>query len=133
MNLPEVTIEQLLEAGIHFGHNTRRWNPKMEQYIFGIRNKIHIIDLRITLPLINIALTKLYKVVENTERILAIEILNAAQALAFRNLKSSDFIEEILDIYRNEVNLLDNDRLLHTDIERSITFMQNIGVDEELL
>ena len=47
MKLPEVTIEQLLDAGIHFGHNTRRWNPKMEQYIFGVRNKIHIIDLMV--------------------------------------------------------------------------------------
>ena len=62
MNLPEVTIDQLLEAGVHFGHNVRRWNPKMEQYIFGVRNNIHIFDLRITLPLINSALVKLHEV-----------------------------------------------------------------------
>jgi histidine ammonia-lyase len=79
------------------------------------------------------AATKLYKVVENTERILAIEMLNAAQGLAFRNLKSSDFIEAILDIYRNEVKFLDNDRLLHTDIENSISFLQHIGIDTGLL
>ena len=72
MNLPEVTIEQLLEAGIHFGHNTRRWNPKMEQYIFGIRNKIHIIDLRITLPLINNALVKLYEIVSKSGKVLIV-------------------------------------------------------------
>ena len=72
MNLPEITIEQLLEAGIHFGHNTRRWNPKMEQYIFGIRNKIHIIDLRITLPLITNALTKLYNVVSKSGKVLIV-------------------------------------------------------------
>ena len=53
MNLPNISIEKLLEAGVHFGHNISRWNPKMEQYIFGVRNKIHIIDLRITLLLIN--------------------------------------------------------------------------------
>ena len=58
MNLPKVTIDELLEAGVHFGHNSRRWNPKMEQYIFGVRNKIHIIDLRLTLPLIYQSLTK---------------------------------------------------------------------------
>ena len=47
MNLPEVTIEQLLEAGVHFGHNVRRWNPKMEEYIFGVRNNIPVlIDYR---------------------------------------------------------------------------------------
>ena len=70
MNLPEVTIEQLLEAGVHFGHNVRRWNPKMEQYIFGVRNNIHIIDLRITLPLINNALVKLHDVVSKSGKVL---------------------------------------------------------------
>ena len=53
MNLPEVKIEDLLEAGVHFGHNVRRWNPKMEDYIFGVRNNIHIFDLRITLEALN--------------------------------------------------------------------------------
>ena len=52
MNLPEVTIQQLLESGVHFGHHKKRWNPKMEKYIFGVRNNIHIIDLRLTLPLL---------------------------------------------------------------------------------
>jgi small subunit ribosomal protein S2 len=70
MNLPEVTIEQLLEAGVHFGHNVRRWNPKMEQYIFGVRNNIHIFDLRATLPLINTALTKLHEVASKSGKIL---------------------------------------------------------------
>ena len=77
--------------------------------------------------------TKLYRVVENTERILAIEMLNATQGLAFRNLKSSDFIEKVLDIYRDQVKFLDNDRLLHRDIERSILFLQHIGIDADLL
>ena len=79
------------------------------------------------------AATKLYRVVENTERILAIEMLNATQALAFRDLKSSDFIESMLDVYRGEIDFLDNDRALHNDIEQSITFLQNIGVDKKLL
>ena len=72
MNIPEVTIEQLLEAGVHFGHNIRRWNPKMEQYIFGVRNKIHIIDLRITLPLINSALVKLHETVSKSGKVLIV-------------------------------------------------------------
>jgi len=79
------------------------------------------------------AATKLFKVVENLERILAIELLNATQGLAFRNTKSSDFIENILDIYRDEVPFLDSDRLLHDDIENSITFLQNLSINEELL
>jgi len=70
MKLPEVTIEQLLEAGVHFGHNVRRWNPKMEQYIFGVRNSIHILDLRVTLPLINAALVKLHEVTVKSGKIL---------------------------------------------------------------
>ena len=79
------------------------------------------------------AATKLYKVVENTERILAIELLNATQGIAFRNAKSSEFIEGILDIYREEVPFLSDDRLLHNDIENSIVFLQNLAVDEELM
>ena len=72
MNLPNITIEQLLEAGVHFGHNVSRWNPKMEQYIFGVRNKIHIIDLRITLPLINSALVKLHETVSKSGKVLIV-------------------------------------------------------------
>ena len=77
--------------------------------------------------------TKLYIVVENTERILAIELLNATQAIAFRNKKSSDFIESILDIYRDEVPFLESDRILHEDIQNSIDFLQNISVDYDIL
>ncbi len=52
MALPSFTMRQLLEAGAHFGHHTRRWNPKMEPFIFGVRNKIHIIDLQQTVPML---------------------------------------------------------------------------------
>ena len=79
------------------------------------------------------AATKLYRVVKNTESILAIELLNAAQAIAFKNKKSSDFIENILDVYRDQVSFLDKDRVLYEDIKNSITFLQNIEIDEELL
>ena len=79
------------------------------------------------------AATKLYKIVENTERILAIELLNACQAISFRDKKSSDFIENIIDIFRNEVAFLDKDRLLHDDIEDAIIFLQNLSVDFEIL
>ncbi len=52
MALPSFTMRQLLEAGAHFGHHTRRWNPKMAPFIFGVRNKIHIIDLQQTVPML---------------------------------------------------------------------------------
>ena len=70
MNLPEVKIEDLLEAGVHFGHNVRRWNPKMENYIFGVRNNIHIFDLRITLEALNNSLVKIHETVAKSGKIL---------------------------------------------------------------
>ena len=70
MNLPEVKIEDLLEAGVHFGHNVRRWNPKMENYIFGVRNNIHIFDLRITLESLNASLIKIHETVAKSGKIL---------------------------------------------------------------
>jgi small subunit ribosomal protein S2 len=70
MNLPEIKIEDLLEAGVHFGHNVRRWNPKMENYIFGVRNNIHIFDLRITLECLNISLSKIHETASKNGKIL---------------------------------------------------------------
>jgi len=70
MNLPEVKLEDLLESGVHFGHNVRRWNPKMKEYIYGVRNNIHIFDLRITLELLNTALTKIHETVSKSGKVL---------------------------------------------------------------
>ncbi len=70
MNLPEVKIEDLLESGVHFGHNVRRWNPKMKEYIYGVRNNIHIFDLRITVDLINVALTKIHETISKSGKVL---------------------------------------------------------------
>ena len=68
--MPEFTMRQLLEAGVHFGHQTRRWNPKMESYIFGVRNGIHIIDLRQTVPLLHAALGTVRDVTAQGGRVL---------------------------------------------------------------
>ena len=62
MALPDFTMQELLEAGIHFGHQKHRWNPKMEPYIFGVRNNLHIIDLSQTVPLLHQAI----KIVSDT-------------------------------------------------------------------
>ena len=70
MNLPEIKIEDLLESGVHFGHNVRRWNPKMKEYIFGVRNNIHIFDLRITLEALERALSKLSETMKNSGKVL---------------------------------------------------------------
>ena len=83
MKIPNVTIEQLLEAGVHLGHKTLRWNPKMKKYIFGKRNSIHIIDLTQTLELTNVALEKVYNTIVNNEKILFVSTKKqASEAIA---------------------------------------------------
>ncbi len=72
MKIPNLSIEQLLEAGVHLGHKTLRWNPKMKKYIFGKRDSVHIIDLTQTLELTNKALQKIYEVIANNGKILFI-------------------------------------------------------------
>ncbi|MCW9032648.1 MAG: 30S ribosomal protein S2 [Rhodospirillales bacterium] len=79
MALPDFTMRQLLEAGVHFGHTTRRWNPKMDQYIFGIRNGIHILDLQQTVPLLHQALVAVRDVVAGGGRVLYVGTKRQAQ------------------------------------------------------
>ena len=83
MKIPNVTIQQLLEAGVHLGHKTLRWNPKMKKYIFGKRDSIHIIDLTQTLELTNVALEKVYSTISNGGKILFISTKKqASEAIA---------------------------------------------------
>jgi len=70
MALPDISMRQLLEAGAHFGHQTHRWNPKMDRYIFGSRANIHIIDLSQTMPLLHQALVKVREVAAGGGRVL---------------------------------------------------------------
>src|SRR6476661_5747619 len=70
MTLPNVSMRQLLEAGVHFGHQTHRWNPKMAPFIYGSRNNIHIIDLTQTVPLLHQALVTVSDVVAKGGRVL---------------------------------------------------------------
>jgi small subunit ribosomal protein S2 len=70
MTLPDFSMRQLLEAGVHFGHQTHRWNPKMAEYIFGDRNNIHIIDLAQTVPMLHQALKAISDTVAGGGRIL---------------------------------------------------------------
>jgi small subunit ribosomal protein S2 len=70
MALPDFTMRQLLEAGAHFGHQTHRWNPKMERFIFGARSNVHIIDLSQTMPLLHQALVKVREVAASGGRVL---------------------------------------------------------------
>ena len=79
MALPEFSMRQLLEAGVHFGHQTHRWDPKMKSYIFGDRNGIHIVDLSQTVPLLHQALVKIRDTVARGGRILMVGTKRQAQ------------------------------------------------------
>ena len=72
MNVPKVDIKQLLEAGVHLGHKTLRWNPKMKQYIFGEKNSIHIIDLTQTVEFLKNALTEVHKTISSGGKMLIV-------------------------------------------------------------
>ncbi|HEX7339684.1 MAG TPA: 30S ribosomal protein S2, partial [Rhodanobacteraceae bacterium] len=77
--MPQVTMRQMLEAGVHFGHQTRYWNPKMAPYIFGARGKIHIINLEKTVPLFTDAMNFLSGVAQKRKTVLFVGTKRAAR------------------------------------------------------
>jgi len=78
MAMPHFTLRQLLEAGVHFGHHTRRWDPRMAPYLYGVRNQVHIIDLQQTVPLLDRALRAIRDVVAGGGRVLFVGTKRAA-------------------------------------------------------
>lgn len=70
MALPQYSMHELIQAGVHFGHKTKRWNPRMAPYLFGVRNDVHIIDLQKTVPMLHKALTAVRDAVANNGRVL---------------------------------------------------------------
>ena len=90
MKIPNVTIQQLLEAGVHLGHKTLRWNPKMKKYIFGKRDSIHIIDLTQTLELTKAALEKVHEVISNNGKILFVSTKKQASEAIAEVAKETD-------------------------------------------
>jgi len=81
MTMPTFTMRNLLEAGVHFGHITRRWNPKMKPYLFGERNGVHIIDLEQTVPMLHRAMQEIRNVAARGGRILFVGAKRQAQGL----------------------------------------------------
>ncbi|HWK47869.1 MAG TPA: 30S ribosomal protein S2 [Stellaceae bacterium] len=79
MAIPDFTMRQLLEAGVHFGHHTRRWNPKMAPFLFGVRNNVHIIDLEQTVPMLHRAMTAVRDTVAGGGRVLFVGTKRQAQ------------------------------------------------------
>ena len=92
MAIPQFTMRQLLEAGVHFGHQTHRWNPKMQEYLFGVRNKIHIIDLAKTVPLLHQAVVACSDVVAQGGRVLFVGTKRqASEAVADSAKRSAQY------------------------------------------
>lgn len=89
MALPDFTMRQLLEAGVHFGHQTHRWNPKMKPYIFGDRNNIHIIDLAQTVPMLSAALKVVSDTVARGGRVLFVGTKRQASEIIADSAKRS--------------------------------------------
>ena len=90
MKIPNITIQQLLEAGVHLGHKTLRWNPKMKKYIFGKRDAIHIMDLTQTLELTKVALEKIYTTIANNGKILFVSTKKQASEAIAEVAKETD-------------------------------------------
>jgi small subunit ribosomal protein S2 len=95
MNVPKVDIKQLLEAGVHLGHKTLRWNPKMKKYIFGEKNSIHIIDLTQTVDFFKSALAQVHKIIANGGKLLVVSTKKQASE------QISDLAKETNQYYVN--------------------------------
>ncbi|MBG6178522.1 small subunit ribosomal protein S2 [Labrenzia sp. EL_208] len=89
MALPDFTMRQLLEAGVHFGHQKHRWNPRMGQYIFGVRNDVHIMDLSQTVPLLHQALKTVSDTVAGGGRVLIVGTKRQAQDAVASSARNS--------------------------------------------
>ena len=87
MAMPDFTLRQLLEAGVHFGHHTRRWNPKMAPFLFGVRNQVHIIDLQQTVPMLDRALHAVRDTVANGGRVLFVGTKRTASEIVAETAK----------------------------------------------
>jgi len=124
MALPEFSLRQLLEAGVHFGHQTQRWNPKMAEYIYGDRNGIHILDLTQTVPMLDAALNVIRETVAKGGRILFVGTKRQAQR------PIADAAEKCAQYYMNH-------RWLGGTLTNWKTVSQSIGrlktIDERLV
>lgn len=113
MALPDINMRQLLEAGVHFGHQKHRWNPRMGQYIFGVRNDIHIIDLAQTVSLLHQALKAVSDTVAGGGRVLLVGTKRQAQ-------------DSVADCARNSAQYFVNARWLGGMLTNWKTISQSI-------
>jgi small subunit ribosomal protein S2 len=128
-NLPKVSVADLLDAGIHFGHKTSRWNPKMAPYIYGVRDKVHIIDLQQTVPLMQIGLQKIYETVKNNGKVLFVSSKVQATELV------AEYAEKCGQFYVNNRwlgGMLTNWSTISKSIKK-LDHIEKVLEDEELM
>jgi len=115
MNIPGITIKQLLEAGVHLGHKTLRWNPRMKNFIYGEKNSIHIIDLTQTVVLIKSAMKEIHKCIVNGGKILIVSTKKQAAETVF---KIATETEQYYVNYRWLGGMLTNWQTIQNSIKR---------------
>tara|TARA_Y100000590_G_scaffold438773_1_gene561962 strand:+ start:79 stop:948 length:870 start_codon:yes stop_codon:yes gene_type:complete len=128
MKIPSVTIKNLLEAGVHLGHKTFRWNPKMHKFIFGSKNSIHIIDLVQTLEMVNVALQEIHRCITSGGRILFVSTKKqAADSIANLAKDTSQFyvnhrwLGGMLTNWKTISNSIKRYKKLSTDLQNQNT------------
>ena len=115
MNIPNVTVKQLLEAGVHLGHKTLRWNPRMKKFIFGEKNSIHIIDLTQTVGLLKSAMKEVHKCIASGGKIL---IVSTKKQAAETVLKLATDTDQFFVNYRWLGGMLTNWQTIQNSIKR---------------
>ena len=115
MNIPDVSIKQLLEAGVHLGHKTLRWNPKMKKFIFGEKNSIHIIDLTKTVPLIKNAMKEVHTCISSGGKILIVSTKKQASEAV---VKVAQETQQFYVNYRWLGGMLTNWKTIQNSIKR---------------
>ena len=127
MNIPSVSIKQLLEAGVHLGHKTLRWNPKMKKFIFGEKNSIHIIDLTKTLLLIKDAMKEVHKCISGGGKIL---IVSTKKQAAETILKLANETGQFYVNYRWLGGMLTNWKTIQNSIKRLKKLDQDLSKED---
>ena len=143
MAFPKFTMKELIEVGVHFGHHTRRWNPKMAPYVFGIKDKVHIIDLQKTVPMLHAGLTALRNVAAKGGRILfvgtrphAAEMVKEAAASCGQFYVNKRWLGGLMTNWKTVVNSIRKMRKFEADIVNAdalgFTKKEVVGMEREV-
>lgn len=126
MTFPKFTMKELIEAGSHFGHHTRRWNPKMAPYIFGVKDKIHIIDLQKTVPMLHAGLVALRNAAANGGKVLFVGTKRQAQDIVRESAEmcgqyyiNTRWLGGMLTNWKTVVNSIKKLKKMEADIENA--------------